>query len=405
MILLVVPIYILNTEGSTFQKEHFVNYLSKFDSVCVAINYEKNQNIDLESIKRWKASSKISKIYVVSVSYKNIPREGKERIAHRFREYIENLRLPGSNYPYWKSIVYDEYMGSIQEIEFKVAEVIKEVNPSLIFMPLPSVINSTAIDDIFMEKLIYHAKNKNIKIVGFQYAPIIDKNFIHLYNAFDYFIVNSEAEKVFLTDIGIESSKIFIAMEKYTALWSRTSPPHTVSYWTGGKRWREDLGIKEDDFVIGSAHIFSHRRELMEIVSAFIELDGIKILINTSSKLNRRGFIDSVTAREYTLYKYKDLIGKKIILVEDKIMNVLYFSDILILPADLTYNILDTAKKPIVIYQKGLPSQIRYKNVVYTNSMEEVKSVVLNYIKEYSSLNRIMKLLTEVQTYNSNNYK
>ncbi len=405
MILLVIPTYILNTEGSTFQKEHFVNCLAELGKVYVAINHEKENPINLEDIKRWKASSKINKVYLINPSYKKLRKEEKESIAHRFRKHIENFRFPDSNFPYWKSIVYDEYLGSLQSTEYKIKEVLDDAKPSFLLIPIPSVINSMLNDDLFTGKFIYFAKQKNIPVIGFQYAPLIDKNFVHLYYGIDYFIVNSEAEKQFLINLGLNDKKIFIAQEKYISLWSRNSFPQLISYWSIGKRWRENIGLNDKDFVIGSSHIFSHRRELIEIIDILIKLKDIKIIINTSRNINRRGLIDSEIARNYTLYKYKNLIGKNIFIVEDQIMNVLYFSDALVLCADITYNILDLFRKPVVVFQKGLQTEIVFKNITYTGSKDKVKEIVNNYKNTHLSLEKIFGLLTEMQTNNSSNNK
>ncbi len=396
MILLVIPTYILNTEGSTFQKEHFVNYLAEFGKVDVIINHEKESPVNIEEIKKWKAESKINKVYLVNASYKTLSKETKEKISHNFRKHIEHLRPPDSNYPLWKSIVYDEYAGSLQGSEYKIEEALIESKPKLIFAPIPSVINSTLHDDLFFNKIIYNAKKLGITVVGFQYAPIIDKNFIHIYDAFDFYIVNSEADKYFLTAIGIKEEKVFTAQEKYVSLWSRTTHPQCYQYWYKGRQWREKLGIKDEEFLVGSAHIFSHRRELIDIIDTLIEDERIKFVINASKRINRRGFVDFEVAENYTLYRFSKFLGKRIFIVEESIIDIFYFSDALVLPADITYNILDIFKKPVIVYQKGLPIEYSFKNIVFTSSKQTVRDTINNYMKNHLSLKEIMNLLTKM---------
>jgi len=80
--------------------------------------------------------------------------------------------------------------------------------------------------------------------------------------------------------------------EKFAALWSRTSGPHVINYWLKGSAWRNSMGFTDEDFLVGSTHLFSHRRDVIEIVDALLKLEKIKILINASKRINRRGFID-----------------------------------------------------------------------------------------------------------------
>jgi len=130
MILLVIPTYILNTQGSSFFKDQFVNKLADISPVSVAVNHDKESPINLDEVKRWKLQTSIKKLYVISSNYYALSIKEKEDKAHRFRKLIEDLRFPESNYPYWKSIVYDEYLGSIQGIKYRVEEAVKDANPS-----------------------------------------------------------------------------------------------------------------------------------------------------------------------------------------------------------------------------------------------------------------------------------
>ncbi len=391
MILLVTPSFIFNTKGSSFMKEKLVNKLSEISPVSVAVNYDKESPVNLEEVKKWKAQTSMKKLYVISSAYYTLDRQDKENIAHRFRKLLEDLRFPESNYPYWKSIVYDEYLGSLQGVRYKIEEALRDANPSMILIPIGSVINSTLPDDLFLGNFIYTAKRMGIPVVGFQYAPIIDRNFVHLYNSYDYFLVNTPADKEFLVSIDIPEEKIFVMQEKYTCLWSRTSGPHIINYWLKGSRWRKQMGFNDEDFIVGTTHLFSHRRDIIEIVDALLELKDVKILINASKHINRRGFIDFDTARDYTLSKFKDLLGKRIFLVEDQIMEVFEFSDAVVIPADLTFNMLDSYRKPVVVFQIALPCETTYRNIVYTSSKEKVKSI----IEEYKKRNVTLKYAVE----------
>ncbi len=397
MILLVIPSFILNTKGSSFMKEQLVNKLSEISPVSVAVNYDKESPVNLEEVKKWKAQTSMRKLYVISAGYYTLDRQDKEDIAHRFRGLLEDLRFPESNYPYWKSIVYDEYLGSLQGIGYKIEEALKDANPSLILMPINSVINSTFPDDLFLGNFIYNARRMGIPVVGFQYAPIIDRNFVHLYNSYDYFLVNTPTDKEFLLSIDIPEERIFVMREKYTVLWSRTSGPHIINYWLKGSRWRKQMGFDDEDFIVGSTHLFSHRRDIIEIVDALLKLENVKVLINASKHINRRGFIDFDTARDYTLYKFRDLIGKRIFLVEDQIMEVFEFSDAVVIPADLTFNMLDSYRKPVVVFQLALPCEATYRNVIYTSSKEKVVSVIEEYRKKNVSLKYAIKSILSGQ--------
>ncbi len=397
MILLVIPSFILNTKGSSFMKEQLVNKLSEISPVSVAVNYDKESPVNLEEVKKWKAQTSMRKLYVISAGYYTLTPQDKENMAHRFRKLLEDLRFPESNYPYWKSIVYDEYLGSLQGVRYKIEEALRDANPSIILMPINSVINSTFSDDLFLGNFIYNARRMGIPVVGFQYAPIIDRNFAHLYNSYDYFLVDTPADKEFLLSIDIPEERIFVIQEKYTVLWSRTSGPHIINYWLKGSRWRKQMGFDDEDFIVGSTHLFSHRRDIIEIVDALLKLEDVKVLINASRHINRRGFIDFDTARDYTLYKFRDLIGKRIFLIEDKIMEVFDFSDAVVIPADLTFNMLDSYRKPVVVFQIALPCETTYRNIVYTSSKEKVVSVIEEYRKKNVSLKYAIRSILSKQ--------
>ncbi len=397
MILLVTPSFVFNTKGSSFMKEKLVNKLSEISPISVAVNYDKESPVNLEEIKIWKTQAPIKKLYVVSANYYSITRQEKEEKSHRFRKLIEDLRFPESNYPYWKSIVYDEYLGSLQGVRYKVEEAIRDANPSMILIPIGSVINSTLPDDLFLGNFIYSAKHMGIPVVGFQYAPIIDRNFVHLYNSYDYFLVNTPADKEFLLSLDIPEDSIFVIQEKYTVLWSRTSGPHIINYWLKGTQWRKQMGFDDEDFIVGSIHLFSHRRDVIEIVDALLKVEDVKILVNASKHINRRGFIDFDTARDYTLYKFKDQVGKRIFLIEDQIMEVFEFSDAVVIPADLTFNMLDSYRKPVIVFQLALPCEATYRNVIYTSSKEKVVSVIEEYRKKNVSLKYAIKSILSKQ--------
>lgn len=385
-LLLVIPEAIrLNMD--MYFLELLVNHLSEEHDVDLVMDYDISRPEEIEFLKVFKNKTSANKLYALSVRREALDFKLREEYTHKFKKAIEDLVFPESHYHAWMSLAYDEYFGSMENIRFNVEKLFETSNPDLVLLPIISVVSSTGRSEVLTSPIVYQAKKRGIKTVGYKSAGIIDRNFSHLYATYDYFLVHNEAEKEFLTSIGIEGKKIFVLREEYTWFTSATSNPAAKAYWEGVKEFRKTYGVPEDALIIGTHHIFSHRRDSREMAKALLDLPlNIYILVSASKSDYRRDINSYETAVKYTFYDIEKDKREKIIIDEFRFDHIMMYSDALVFPADVGAGLYHVFEKPIIVYSLSLPDSYSYRNILYTSKKDVVKSHILNYFKHRWSL-------------------
>lgn len=368
-----------------------VNYLSEDFYVDLVMDYDISKPEEIDAIKHFKSKTSADRLFALSARRENLDFTMREELTHKFKSAIEDLKLPDSNYYYWRSLAYDEYYGSMENLRYRAEEVIRNSNPDALLVPIVSVISSTGRTEVMISPLVYHAKKQGIPIVGYKNAGFIDRNFIHLYETYDAFFVHTLFDMEFLFRIGIEKERVFILRQPYAWLTSFTLNSNARLYWDGIKDFKKSYNIPDDAFLITSFHIFSHRRDAREIAKTLLKLsENIYILMVTDKNDYRKTINNHDTALNYTFYDLRRDYGDRLIIEEINFTQAVIYADAIVLPSDLMYNDIFLFNKPVVIYNVSLPFSYRYGNVLYTSDSELLSEYIEDYIKNTETMKKAL---------------
>ena len=130
----------------------------------------------------------------------------RDDIVRAFIKDNMDLRIPGTDLPYWKSAAFDDFRGHVSAHTFDPLS--KDYD--LLMVPIPSMDESPALEaDVLLSNCIFHAKENGIPILGLQIYPALQSPRIY-YRLLNHILARSDAEADVYRRADIPAERVYI---------------------------------------------------------------------------------------------------------------------------------------------------------------------------------------------------
>jgi len=130
----------------------------------------------------------------------------RDDIVRAFIKDNMDLRIPGTDMPYWKSAAFDDFRGHVSAHTFD--PLAKDYD--LIMLPIPSMDESPALEaDVLVSNCFFHAKENSIPVLGLQIYPALQSPRIY-YRLLNHILVRSEVEADVYRRGGVPSERLYV---------------------------------------------------------------------------------------------------------------------------------------------------------------------------------------------------
>jgi len=270
--------------------------------------------------------------------------------------------------------------------------------------PFFSISRPPSFGSYYQFQLYRTAKDKGIPIIGVE-IQTLDKRYYYQNLFYDYYIVKSESSYVFLQEVGIPPSSIFLLRKKYSYIFSDSD----YTFAANLKFIFDDLSLIPEVFsgkpVITLIHRLSERfafRELLRVLSQ-LSLDFIPVAV-AHPDIHTISLKEKEVIQQAYQNEVSNLPNKELLILEtprNTLSFLTLFSDIIISVSPNIVVDYPFRSEDIVVFNPFYKSSVKHYPEIKNFFTE--KALLLSYIKErifadyhrYSFKDAVSKAITQ----------